>query len=101
MMRFLLIFCIKIYWYLIPVHRRKHCVFKKSCSNYVYEITQKQGIIKGLKALRYRFNNCRNTIEIFKNPVDKTIQVLLPSGDIIRENKVSNRIVKSFNNEVK
>ena len=60
-------FVIKIYWFFIPANKRKKCIFKQSCSNYVFNETQKKGLIKGIKALIIRIKNCRpgyNIIQI-------------------------------------
>lgn len=95
-MRTLIILVIKSYWFLIPKEKRRHCVFRKSCSNYVYEVTQEKGFVKGIKAFIFRFRNCRNTIEIFKNPIDKTVEVILPNKKVLKQNEVSKRIVSNF-----
>lgn len=58
-MKYLLLLTIKIYWLTIPKQKRNKCIFKKSCSNYVFDITKQEGLIKGLKALKNRFENCR------------------------------------------
>ncbi len=58
-MRILLLSVIRSYWFLIPPKKRNKCLFKKSCSHYVFEITKEDGLLKGLKALRYRFKHCR------------------------------------------
>ncbi|MGJ8743596.1 membrane protein insertion efficiency factor YidD [Polaribacter sp.] len=66
-MKYFLIFIIKIYWKTIPVSKRNKCLFKESCSNYVFKITKKEGFIKGFKALIKRINNCKpgyNIIDI-------------------------------------
>lgn len=57
-MRIVLILIIKIYWKLIPESKRRKCLFKTSCSNYVYQVTKEKGIIAGIKALKFRINNC-------------------------------------------
>ncbi|MBS1744078.1 MAG: membrane protein insertion efficiency factor YidD [Bacteroidetes bacterium] len=54
---FLLIF-IRIYW-LIPVNKRKRCIFKESCSKYVYRITKKSGLKAGIEAILDRRAKCR------------------------------------------
>lgn len=71
-MKYLLILIIKIYWLIIPEKKRKRCLFKKSCSNYVYEITQKKGLIAGVKALKFRVHNCNsdyNIVDIGKEKI--------------------------------
>ncbi|MCT8340604.1 membrane protein insertion efficiency factor YidD [Flavobacteriaceae bacterium TK19130] len=58
-MKYLVLFSIQIYWKLIPASRRKHCLFKESCSNAVFRVTLNKGLKKGLRMFRYRYENCR------------------------------------------
>lgn len=57
-MKFIFLTAIKIYW-LIPKSSRRKCLFKYSCSHYVYNTTRQEGLIKGLHALRQRIRQCR------------------------------------------
>ncbi len=92
-MKYLILFTIRLYWILIPQNKRKKCVFKKSCSNYVFEITQKQGFIKGLSGFRFRYQNCRGGFEIFKNPINNATQMLLTSGIVIEKEEIAERLL--------
>ncbi len=65
-MKFILISLIKLYWLLIPKHKRRKCLFKKSCSSYVYDVTKTYGLISGLKALKFRINNCNPQYRIIE-----------------------------------
>ncbi len=94
-MKHLLLFIIQLYWNIFPEAKRKKCIFKKSCSKYVFEITKKYGLIKGLKALLFRYKNCRNGFEIFKNPITNETQMLLITGKIISKNEISKRFLKT------
>jgi hypothetical protein len=58
--RFLLLLIIKIYWFLIPANKRAKCIFEKSCSNHVFDKTKTEGFLIGLKALWFRYQNCRS-----------------------------------------
>lgn len=49
---------IRLYW-LVPARKRKQCLFKESCSRYVYRITRNHGFVKGFKALLMRWRQCR------------------------------------------
>ncbi|MBK7817295.1 MAG: membrane protein insertion efficiency factor YidD [Sphingobacteriaceae bacterium] len=53
MKRFLLYF-IKLYWLFIPANKRKTCIYHKSCSRHVYDITSEKGLFIGIKALATR-----------------------------------------------
>lgn len=92
-MKHLILFAIKMYWSCIPPSKRKKCIFKKSCSNYVFEVTQKEGFIKGLKAFRFRYKNCRGNFAIFKNPITNKLQMLLPSQIIIETEEIAERLI--------
>jgi putative component of membrane protein insertase Oxa1/YidC/SpoIIIJ protein YidD len=58
MMKWLLLLIIQIYW-LIPKKYRRSCIFKVSCSRYVFEITIREGFINGCRAFNKRFYQCR------------------------------------------
>ena len=58
-MRALLILVIRLYWMVVPVHRRRSCLFKESCSMHVYHRAAASGFIAGLRALWFRYRNCR------------------------------------------
>jgi putative component of membrane protein insertase Oxa1/YidC/SpoIIIJ protein YidD len=82
-----------MYWNCIPPAKRKKCIFKKSCSNYVFEVTQKEGFISGLKAFSFRYKNCRGNFQIFKNPINDKIQMILPSQIIIEREEIAERLI--------
>jgi putative component of membrane protein insertase Oxa1/YidC/SpoIIIJ protein YidD len=92
-MKYLLLTLINWYWFLIPESKRRRCIFKKSCSNHVYDITKEKGFSEGIRALRFRFENCRAGFEIFTNPVDNKTQVILPSKIIVDSEEIADRIV--------
>lgn len=92
-MKHLILFAIKMYWSCIPPSKRKKCIFKKSCSNYVFEITRKEGFISGLKAFQFRYKNCRGNFTIFKNPITNKLQVLLPSQVIVETEEIAERLI--------
>lgn len=94
-MKHLILFAIKMYWNIIPPSKRKKCIFKKSCSNYVFEVTQKKGFINGLKAFQFRYENCRGNFAIFQNPIDNKIQMVLPSQLIIDNDEIADRLIKN------
>ncbi|MGN7865742.1 membrane protein insertion efficiency factor YidD [Chryseobacterium sp.] len=95
-MKNLLILIIKIYWLVIPPSKRRKCIFRTSCSRHVYEKTMHDGFISGLKALKYRFQNCRSGAYIIENPYGK-IQLILPNQQILNETEISVRLIKNNN----
>lgn len=90
-MKYLILFVIRVYWKTFPPSKRKKCIFKKSCSNYVFEITQKEGFLNGLKAFQFRYKNCRGNVEIFQNPINNKIQIILPSRIIVDREEMADR----------
>ncbi|TDP02279.1 membrane protein insertion efficiency factor YidD [Flavobacterium sp. 245] len=94
-MKYFILLIIRLYWILIPQSNRRKCIFKKSCSNYVFEITQKEGFIKGLKGFQFRYKNCRGNFSIFKNPITNKIQMILPSQIIIEKEEIAERLFKN------
>ncbi|WP_343616551.1 membrane protein insertion efficiency factor YidD [Flavobacterium sp.] len=93
-MKYLILLVIKMYWKTIPPSRRRKCIFRKSCSKYVFETTQKQGFSKGLKAFWFRYKNCRGGFQIFKNPISNNVQIILPSQIIIEREEIAERLLK-------
>ena len=93
MAKYLLILPIKIYWFLIPKSKRRKCIFRKSCSRYVFDKTINEGLISGLKALKYRYSNCRSGFQIFENPFTKQIQIILPNNCVLEEYEISERFI--------
>lgn len=92
-MKFLILLIIRFYWFTKSKNSKPKCIFRKSCSHYVYEITQEQGYLKGLKTLKFRFENCRNEFELFKNPISNKTNMLLPSRIIIEEDEIAERLL--------
>ena len=58
-MRLISLLLIRIYW-LFPKNNRRECIFRESCSQYVYRITKRYGFKKGLLALKKRRQKCRS-----------------------------------------
>jgi uncharacterized protein len=82
-MQFLFLTAIRLYWLLIPMKNRRKCIFKESCSRYVYRICFDDGFVAGSKAFAFRFRNCRNGYMLFKNPVNGEMNALLASGIVV------------------
>lgn len=92
-MKLFILLAIRLYWIAIPQSKRRKCIFKKSCSNYVFETTQKEGFVKGLKAFQFRYKNCRGNFAIFQNPINNKIQMILPSQIIIEKEDIAERLI--------
>lgn len=58
MLKYVLIFIIKIYQKVAPVSIRNKCRFEPSCSNYMLQSLEKYGLFKGLKKGINRLKRC-------------------------------------------
>jgi len=57
-MRYWLLILIRLYW-LIPKKYKRRCIFKESCSRYVYRIAKEKGFKKGLDGIKKRTHQCQ------------------------------------------
>lgn len=83
----LLLLLIRIYW-LIPKKHRKPCLFKESCSKYVFRITRESGFICGCKALTRRYKTCRPKYAFYTSDDGKNWVIL--NDDTIMERELTN-----------
>ena len=95
MKHFLLGF-IKLYWFFIPADKRRTCIYHKSCSRHVYDITSEKGLFFGLKALRTRIKTCRPNHEIIYLDKENTLLIKLSNGTILQQNEISANIVSAY-----
>lgn len=84
MFKVLFIFCIKVYWLLIPPSKRRKCIFHESCSNYVYRHLQEEGFINGINAYRRRFYQCRPGYKVFYNSTTTNLEIELSDYTIVQ-----------------
>lgn len=85
-MRYLLMFAIRIYWR-IPTKLHDKCLFKETCSHYVYRIARHQGFIAALKALRERNELCRPGYVVYKSNDEYYLQTA--GGQVFTEEHIS------------
>ena len=97
-MKYLLLYIIKLYWLLIPKDKRRACVYHKSCSRYVYDITNEKGLFAGIKALTTRIKTCRPNHEIIYLDKENTLLIKLSNGTILQQNEISDNIVSTYSN---
>ena len=94
-MKYLLLFSIWLYWKAVPTNKRRKCLFKVSCSNYVYKKTRNEGFVSGLRALRFRIQNCNSNYIIIE--VDGENLLISRTNEIFKENVINKSVLKSFN----
>lgn len=91
-MKLLFLYIIKLYWILIPPHKRRICIFHTSCSNHVFNTTKKDGLNQGIKELIFRFKNCNSKFDIVVDYTTGKKKMILKSGTIIAEEQIANRL---------
>lgn len=89
-MRYLLMFAIRIYWR-IPTKLHNKCLFKETCSQYVYRIAKHQGFIAGLIALKERNELCRPGYVVYKS--NDSFYLKTAGGQIFTEDSISPNIL--------
>ena len=93
-MRYILILIIQLYWKYIPASKRKQCIFKESCSHYVYNITKTKGFFAGVKALKYRYKHCRSGYTMIQVPSQK---ILISANNIVfQEEEIHPRLLNNY-----
>lgn len=95
-MKWLFILLIKTYWYLIPEEKRNSCIFSQSCSNHVMSALKEKGVWSGLKALLFRYNNCRKGYRIIME--GENLVLLTVNNQKIEESNVRKSIIDAHNN---
>ncbi len=102
-MKYLLLTIIRLYWFIVPPKRRRKCIFKESCSNYVWRITSANGFNAGINAFLFRNRHCCPGYAIYKYNGHynlKTINGLILKDDEIAETLLNekNPILINFDN---
>lgn len=93
-MKWILLLLIKSYWRLIPEKKRKPCLFKETCSRFVYRQAAEHGFLMGVKALLLRIKQCRNGYHLSKGI--NGVEMKLADGTIISENEISPNLLGSI-----
>jgi len=81
-MRRLFLSIVKIYWKLTK-NRKHRCIFKESCSKHVYRITDQEGFLSGIRALKQRYRQCRPGYILFFDKIDKRVNVKLADDSVV------------------
>lgn len=93
-MKYLLLAAIKVYWILKPKKKQGRCIFYKSCSKYVFDITKQEGFNNGFKALVFRMKNCNPNFDICTDFKTERKKMFLYTGEIMDEKYISRRLIK-------
>lgn len=90
-MKWALLILIKLYWTVFPEKKRRTCIFKDSCSHYVYRHTDEGGFIKGIMALIQRFKKCRKGFKLYSGL--QGFEIELVDGSILKENEIAPKLL--------
>jgi uncharacterized protein len=93
-----LLILIELYWKIIPPDRRRSCLFKETCSHYVYRQTCEYGFFKGIKALRTRMKKCRKGYQLYTG--NKGFELKLVDGSIVDEEEISPNLLSPIYRQV-
>jgi len=93
-MKSLLRFMIQMYWFTVSEDRRRSCLFRESCSKYVYRITGEKGFIEGIRAMENRFQVCRAEHTLISENGEITLH--LCNGTQIQEEDIAINLVVSM-----
>jgi hypothetical protein len=97
MFKAIFIFCIKVYWFLIPPSKRRKCIFRESCSIYVYRHLQEGGFINGINAFKRRFYQCRPGYKVFYNSSNGALEVELSDLSIVGAQEFRTELLTHYN----
>ena len=92
-MKYLLLFAIKLYWRVIPAGKRNRCIYKNTCSHYVFDQTKNEGLMVGLRSLNYRIKTCNPYFQLYKNPMTMETEIILSNGDTLTEDEIAERLI--------
>jgi putative component of membrane protein insertase Oxa1/YidC/SpoIIIJ protein YidD len=97
-MKFLILIVIKLYWMVFPEKRRRFCLFKETCSHYVYRHTAEGGFFKGTSALLRRFKKCRKGYQVYSSHTG--FEMELADGSFLKEDEIAPRILEPIYRQV-
>lgn len=94
-MKYLLLLAIRLYWAVIPPSKRKRCIFRESCSQYVWRIADSEGFIVGINAFLFRNKHCCPGYTIYKYQGHYELKTV--SGMILKEEDIAEWLLTTEN----
>jgi uncharacterized protein len=90
---------IRIYWEHLPSSWHRQCLFRVSCSKYIYNITNEFGIIEGIKAFKERWIKCRGgyRIEIRNND----IKIRFANGEVADTDNIADYVLEPYKTRIR
>lgn len=96
-MKHLLLLAIRIYWK-IPTKMHQKCIFRETCSHYVYRIASEQGFLAGLRALRRRNEVCRPGYVVYLSQGRYYLQAA--NGEVFEEQDIAVSELPPYNKNI-
>jgi len=96
-MKFLILLAIRIYWW-IPTKLHQRCIFRETCSHYVYRIASKHGFWAGIMAFKERNDLCRPGYIVYKSLGRYYMKTA--NGTIIEEKDIALTELPPYNDKV-
>lgn len=97
-MKFILLAAIKIYWLCWPKRWKRTCLYRESCSRYVYRITEEKGFKAGMQAFMKRYHKCRADYSVII--LDDHLQLRLSDDSILNESEISKELLTAFDQSI-
>lgn len=97
-MKNLLLIVIRLYWKLISKDKRRPCLFRETCSQYVYRQTCEHGFFEGFRAFSARYKKCRKGYKLYTT--SDGFEMELADGTTIKEGEISLQIIKGISEEI-
>lgn len=91
-MKWVIFFVINIYWIAIPKKYRKSCLFKESCSHFVFRNTMEHGWRHGLYCFLQRWKQCRPGYVIIYTQ-SKGVEIVLADGCSTTKDNLSDKML--------
>ena len=74
---------IRLYWRIVPESRRRQCLFRETCSRYVYRQARESGVRGAFLAAYRRLRACRPGFQVQVR--DYTFEVVCRDGTVITQ----------------
>jgi len=97
-MKWTFLLFIKLYWKIIPENKRRNCLFKETCSRFVYQETIDKGFRGGFSSLLSRIQKCRSGYTLYTG--NQGLEMKLADGSIIKEDEISPNILDPIYHQI-
>lgn len=98
-MRLNILKLISFYWFVFPETKRKHCLFKETCSKHVHRLVKEKELSIGILALLNRVKKCRIGYVLYLG--NEGIEMKLADGTTINEEEISPNLLHGIYSLIK